>query len=228
MSDGQAPLLLELGTEELPPGALPALRGALAAELAAGLERAGIAHGPATAFAAPRRLAVRVPDVDLHQPDRPFERRGPALAAALDDNGEPTRAAEGFARSCGVSVAQLERLETGQGAWLVHRGVEPGQPTASLLPVIVDQALARLPVPKRMRWGDREAEFVRPVHWLVLLLGREVVPAQVLGVNSGRRSRGHRFHHPAPLEIPAPERYEQTLRDPGHVIADFDERRRRI
>ncbi|PWG63393.1 glycine--tRNA ligase subunit beta [Sediminicurvatus halobius] len=225
MSAGQAALLFELGTEELPPGALTTLRDALQAEVTAGLARAEVGHGAVRAFAAPRRLALQLDAVALRQPDRPFERRGPALNVAFDEAGQPTRAAEGFARSCGVAVPALERLETEQGAWLVHRGVEPGQPTAALLPGIIEQALARLPIPKRMRWGDRDAEFVRPVHWLVLLLGDEVVPAEVLGVNSGRRSRGHRFHHPQPLEIPRPEAYEATLRDPGHVVADFDTRR---
>jgi len=227
MSQTGETLLFELGMEELPPGALAALSEALTAHVVAGLDKAGIPHGKATALGAPRRLAVRIADVARQQPDRTFEKRGPALNVALDDSGAPTRAAEGFARSCGVEVAALERLETSDGAWLVHRGVETGQSTAELLPDIIDHALAGLPVPKRMRWGSQTAEFVRPVHWVVLLLGRDVVPATFFGVTSSRDSRGHRFHHPEPVEIAQADDYENQLRA-AYVAVDMTERRDRI
>ena len=227
MNEARTTLLFELGTEELPPGALVTLSEALAAGVCDGLDRAGIPHGSARVLGAPRRLALRIPDLALRQPDQAFERRGPGVDVAFDDDGNPTRAAEGFARSCGVGVAELERLQNEAGAWLVHRGVEPGQASADLLPGIIDQALARLPIPKRMRWGDQTAEFVRPVHWVVLMLGDAVVPARFFGVDSGCESRGHRFHHPAPVRIPDAGGYESALRA-AHVLVDITERRDRI
>ena len=227
MSEANSTLLFELGTEELPPGALARLSESLAELIGEGLARAGIPYEGLRAMGAPRRLAVRVTGLAPRQPDRSFERRGPAVAVAFDDSGAPTRAAEGFARSCGVSVAELEQLETEEGAWLVHRGVETGQPTAELLPGIIEQALTRLPIPKRMRWGSETAEFVRPVHWVVLLLDDTVVPAAFYGVASGRESRGHRFHHPQPVQLAHAGDYETALRE-AHVLVDMNERRDRI
>jgi glycyl-tRNA synthetase beta chain len=221
-------LLIEIGTEELPPKALKSLMESFASQVVAGLEHAGIAHGGHRAFATPRRLAVRVADVAHSQPERTVERKGPALQAAYDSEGRPTKAAEGFARSCGVGVDALQRLETEKGSWLAYRGVKEGEATAALLPGIVDQALSRLPIPKRMRWGDSEAEFVRPVHWVVLLHGTEVVPATVLGIESGRVTRGHRFHGDGSIELDEPREYETRLREAGYVIADFGERMRYI
>lgn len=227
MSQNTATLLFELGTEELPPGALKSLQTALVEKIRDGLDRAELTHGALTGYAAPRRLAVQVSEVIIEQADRSFERRGPALASAFDDAGNPTRAAEGFARSCGVSVNALERLETDEGAWLVHRGVEPGQPTASLLPGIIEQALTHLPIPKRMRWGSETLEFVRPVHWVVLLLGDQVVPASFFGVTADRNSQGHRFHHPDPIAITSASTYVEQLHR-GHVMVDFAARRASI
>ncbi|MDR9413856.1 MAG: glycine--tRNA ligase subunit beta [Spiribacter sp.] len=224
MSQAAETLLFELGMEELPPGALASLSDALTNNLLAGLEKAGIPHGKATGLGAPRRLAVRIADVAVQQPDRPFEKRGPAINVAFDESGAPTQAAEGFARSCGVDVAALAQLETAEGAWLVHRGVETGQSTAELLPGIIEQALTGLPVPKRMRWGSQSAEFVRPVHWVVLLLGDAVVPATFFGVDSSRQSRGHRFHHPDPVEIARADDYEASLRA-AYVAVEMTERR---
>ncbi|ROR34363.1 glycine--tRNA ligase subunit beta [Inmirania thermothiophila] len=221
-------LLVEIGTEELPPKALAGLAQALLEGVVAGLDEAGVGRGEGRCFATPRRLAVRVAAVATAQPDRVVERRGPALRAAFDAEGCPTRAAEGFARACGVAVEALERLETPQGAWLVHRRIERGRPTAELLPGIVSRALDRLPVPKRMRWGDLEEAFVRPVHWIVLLLGGEVVPMRRFGIASGRASRGHRFHHPGPVELAAPAEYEQRLETEGRVLVDLARRRARI
>jgi glycyl-tRNA synthetase beta chain len=152
------------------------------------------------------------------------EKRGPALQAAFDDDGCPTPAAEGFARSCGVTVEQLDKLETDKGSWLVYRSHQPGRPAAQLIPDLVRQALDRLPIPKRMRWSDLEAQFVRPVHWVVLLFGDEVIETEILSVRTGRASRGHRFHHPDPIAIPAPAEYEVLLETEGKVMADFERR----
>ncbi|MEX0449207.1 glycine--tRNA ligase subunit beta [Spiribacter sp. 221] len=227
MTEDRASLLFELGTEELPPGALDRLSDALAAAVTAGLDRAGITYSGVSALGAPRRLAVEVEAIARRQPDRDFERRGPAVAVAFDAEGNPTRAAEGFARSCGVDLDVLERLENDDGAWLVHRGTEPGQPVEALLPEIIEQAMASLPIPKRMRWGDETAEFVRPIHWVVLLLDESVVPATLFGVDSGRQSRGHRFHHPAPVSLDHARDYRSALRA-AHVLVDRIERRDRI
>ena len=217
-------LLVEIGTEELPPKALRALSNAFATELAAEIDAAGLAHGAAAPFATPRRLAVLVPGVPGTQPDRDVERRGPPLARAFDENDEPTKAALGFARSVGVEVDRLVRIETGDGAWLGYRSTKPGAKLASLLPGMVERALARLPVPRRMRWADRDTEFVRPVHWVVLMHGTEVIEAEILGVRSGRATRGHRFHHPGDIVLDEAGRYVTALRDRGHVVAGFDER----
>ena len=217
-------LLVEIGTEELPPKALRTLSEAFAAELAAELDGAGLARGAPAPYATPRRLAVLVPGVPGIQPDRDVERRGPPLARAFDENDEPTKAALGFARSVGVEVDRLVRIETGDGAWLGYRSTKPGATLASLLPAMVERALARLPVPRRMRWADRDTEFVRPVHWVVLMHGRSVIKAEILGVASGRATRGHRFHHPGDIVLEDAARYVAALRDRGHVVAGFEER----
>ena len=227
MSQDTATLLFELGMEELPPGALDDLSDRLTAAVASGLERAGVEHATPRALGAPRRLAVQIDAVARRQPDREFERRGPARAVAFDDNGAPTRAAEGFARSCGVSVDDLQTLETDEGAWLVHRGTEAGRDTEELLPGIIEHALRHLPIPKRMRWGDQTGEFVRPVHWVMLMLGDSVVPVTIFGVDSGRESRGHRFHHPAPVVLEHADDYAAAMRG-AHVLVDRAERRDHI
>lgn len=221
-------LLVEIGTEELPPKALANLSLAFENGLREGLEKAGLTWSRLRRFATPRRLAVLIENLPLRQPDRALERRGPALSAAFGPDGRPTKAAEGFARSCGVTVADLQKQETDKGAWLVHLNHEPGAATAGLIPGIVDQALAGLPIPKRMRWGNRDDQFVRPVHWAILLFGDEVIPATIMGVSTGRDTRGHRFHHPQPIRITAPADYARQLADEGKVIADFAERRDRV
>lgn len=221
-------LLLEIGTEELPPKALYRLAKSLADGLAQGLEKAELSHGEVRLYASPRRLAVHIDAVATAQADRVMERRGPALQAAFDADGNPTKAAQGFARSCGVAVEALEHLQTEQGTWLVFRKPEQGRSTAELLPDMIELALARLPIPKRMRWGAGEVEFVRPVHWVLLLLGADVVPGTILGCPCGRETRGHRFHHPQAITIAEPSAYLTRLRETGRVIADFDARRREI
>jgi glycyl-tRNA synthetase beta chain len=217
-------LLFELRTEELPPRTLLALSDALTENLAKGIDGAGITHGRIHGFATPRRIAVYVQKLGDHQPDRQVERRGPPLANAFDAQGAPSVAATAFAKSCGVAVEQLTKLTTDKGAWLQFRGTERGAPTATLLQGILNQALAALPIAKRMRWGARSAEFVRPVHSVVLLHGNEVVPVELLGLASGRITSGHRFHSPKPISLAGASGYESRLRR-ARVIADFARRR---
>lgn len=217
--------LVELGTEELPPKALRKLAEAFCAGVEQGLKKAALSYDRARYYAAPRRLAVRVDGLAVMQPEKNVERRGPALTAAFNGEGLPTPAALGFARSCGVSMEQLERLETDKGAWLVHRSVQAGTRAAEVLPGIVGQALDALPIPKRMRWGAGDAQFVRPVHWLVMLLGESVVECQLLGVSAGRETRGHRFHHPEKLYLATPAAYAPLLETEGFVMPDFAARR---
>ncbi|MEW6445735.1 MAG: glycine--tRNA ligase subunit beta [Pseudomonadota bacterium] len=221
-------LLIEVGTEELPPKALTTLANALADGVVRRLHDAGLAPQGHIVYAAPRRLAVLVQGVAEHQADREVERRGPAVNAAFDAEGKPSKALEGFARSCGVTVNDLEELSTDKGAWMVYRAMQPGQPAQALIPDMLAQALDELPIPKRMRWGAGEAAFVRPVHWIVLLLGDQVIDAEIYGVRTGRHTRGHRFHHPEALPVPAPGEYAALLEGVGHVIVDFGARRAMI
>jgi len=222
-------LLVELGTEELPPKALDELADAFLAGVCEGLGKLGVgfdAEG-ARALAAPRRLAVHIPGVAVAQPDQSVERRGPAVNASIDADGNPSRALVGFAQSCGVDVSALEKLQTDKGEWFVFRAVKAGQPTAELVPDLVRDALKALPIPRPMRWGDRDDTFVRPVHWLVMLLGAEVVPGTILGMESGRQSRGHRFMHPRNVHIADADSYVDALRS-ARVLADRHERRARV
>ncbi len=221
-------LLVEIGTEELPPKALRRLAAAFCDEIGRRLEKADLEFTRIRPFATPRRLAVVVEKLADQQPDRVIERRGPALAAAFDEAGHPTRAAQGFAASCGVPVEELERLENEKGAWLLFRRTEPGKPAAAILPGIVEEALKQLPIPKRMRWSDLPAEFVRPVHWIVLLHGEQPIDANILGLPCARTTRGHRFHRPEPLHVATPADYEELLHTKGFVIADFERRRQAI
>ena len=218
-------LLIELGTEELPPKALDELAAAFCAGVVEGLSKRGIAFDAASAHPlwSPRRLAVRIDAVASEQPEQTSERRGPPVNTAFDAAGQPSKALQGFAASNGCAIEQLEKLETDKGAWFVYRSVKPGAVTASLLPTIIDEALKVLPIPKPMRWSDLDYLFVRPVHWLVILLGDEVVAGEVLGLSSDRMSRGHRFHHPQPVWISSPETYIDALRA-AHVLVDPEER----
>ncbi len=220
--------LVELGTEELPPKALARLSKAFTAGIEEGLEKAGLSHGEIQSYGAPRRLAVWVKALAEAQADKKIERRGPAVKAAFDGDGLPTKALQGFARSCGVAVDVLETLDTDKGSWLVFRGEEKGQPAQALLADIVQHALDKLPIPKRMRWGGLTAEFVRPVHWLVLLFGDEVIDAEILAVKAGRETRGHRFHHPDKLYLSEPAAYAPLLETEGRVVAHFGDRREAV
>ena len=214
-------LLIEIGTEELPPKALRRLAEVFATGVEKGFENASLKFSSIKAWAAPRRLALLIRDLPVAQEDRENMRRGPALSAAFDSEGCPTPAATGFARSCGVEVEQLEQLQTEKGSWLSWRALEKGQTTASLIPDVVTTALAALPIPKRMRWGDRDEEFVRPVHWVVLLFGDQTIDASILGVQADRYTRGHRFHHPQKIYLAEPQAYLPLLETEGYVLADF-------
>jgi glycyl-tRNA synthetase beta chain len=217
-------LLIEIGTEELPPKALKKLSLAFLASVKSGLEKTDLSFGSIKPFASPRRLALLVSELAEQTPHKQIERRGPALQAAYGEDGCPTQAAIGFARSCGVDVEDLDKLETDKGSWLMYQSQQPGQATSQLIPDLVHAALEALPIPKRMRWGDLDSQFVRPVHWVVLLFGNEIIDAELLSVRAGRTTYGHRFHHPEPIEIPAPSEYEVLLESEGKVIADFDRR----
>ena len=222
------PLLIELGTEELPPKALKRLSESFSQELLNGLLEAELIskaqQGTARPYASPRRLGLLVNDVKLAQADQTIERRGPAVQAAFKDDGSPTPAAMGFAKSCGTEVEQLERLKTDKGEWLSYQVVEQGKPLNDLVQAILETALKRLPIPKRMRWGSSDDEFVRPVKWLIVMHGSDVVPASVLGVSSSNTTRGHRFHSQGDLTISNASAYETELLEKGRVIADFSKR----
>mgnify|MGYP006188875975 CR=1 FL=1 len=223
------PLLIEVGTDELPVAALPGLAQALFDGVIDGLSRRGVAveRGDAKPLHSPRRLAVLLPGIGVEQPEQRGEVLGPYLNIALDADGNPTRALQGFAAKAGVEWTALERTTDAKGERFVHRSVTPGQATAMLLPEILREAVAAMPIPKPMRWGAHAHAFARPVHWLVVLLGDQVVEADLFGLRSDRMSRGHRFLHEGPVWIGAPGDYVDALRN-AHVLADPDERRERI
>ncbi|MTD37394.1 glycine--tRNA ligase subunit beta [Erwinia sp. CPCC 100877] len=220
--------LVEIGTEELPPKALRSLAEAFAARFTTELDAASLAHGKVEWFAAPRRLALKVADLAAAQPDRIVEKRGPAVAQAFDADGKPSKAAEGWARGCGIQVSEAERMVTDKGEWLLYRAQVKGESAEALLPEMVNRALAKLPIPKLMRWGDSDEHFVRPVHTVTLLLGGQVVPAKVLGIESDRVIRGHRFMGEPSLTIDNADQYPQILLERGKVIADYDARKAKI
>ena len=220
--------LVEIGTEELPPKALRSLAESFAAQLTAELDSAGLAHGDVKWYAAPRRLAVKVANLSASQPDREVEKRGPAIAAAFDASGAPTKAAEGWARGCGITVDQAERLKTDKGEWLLYRAQVQGESAQKLLPGMIATALAKLPVPKLMRWGDSDVQFVRPVHTVTLLLGDEPIPATILGIASGRTLRGHRFMGEPEFTIDHADQYPEILETRGKVMADYEARKAKI
>lgn len=217
--------LVEIGTEELPPKALRTLEQAFAGSLASGLLKAGLKHGDLQSFATPRRLAVVIRRLAIRQADQKIERRGPPVNTAFDAEGLPTRAAQAFAAANKASVEELQRREEGKGTFLYYVGIKPGAAAVELLPGLVQGALDALPIPRRMRWGAGEAQFVRPVHWIAMLYGKEVVPASLLETASGDLTRGHRFHAPKALRLASPSSYERALRERGYVIAAFEARR---
>ena len=220
--------LVEIGTEELPPKALKTLATSFADNVEAELNQAGVTFDKIEWFAAPRRLAVKVLNLATQQPSKEIEKRGPAVSAAFDAEGKPTKAAEGWARGCGITVEQAERIATDKGEWLVHRAKIEGQPTKNLLNGIVANALAKLPIPKPMRWADKIVQFIRPVHTVTMLLGDELIEGEILGVASARTIRGHRFLGEKEFEIQHADQYPQLLREKGSVVADFNERKAEI
>ncbi|MGL5388746.1 MAG: glycine--tRNA ligase subunit beta [Enterobacterales bacterium] len=221
----QQTFLVEIGTEELPPKALRSLAEAFAANFTAELDSAGLEHGEVKWFAAPRRLALKVADLRAAQADREVEKRGPAIAQAFDAEGKPSKAAEGWARGCGITVDQAERLVTDKGEWLLYRAHVPGQAAQQLLAGMVSTALSKLPIPKLMRWGDKETQFVRPVHTVTMLLGAELIPGTVLGIDSARTIRGHRFMGEQEFTIDNADQYPQILLERGKVVADYQTRK---
>ncbi|HKE97222.1 MAG TPA: glycine--tRNA ligase subunit beta [Povalibacter sp.] len=220
--------LVEIGTEELPPKSLFTLAQAFAHSVSEGVDAAGLKRGAVEWFATPRRLAVRISDLAAHQPDQEIKRQGPAVANAYDAAGQPSKAALGFAASCGVKLEDLQQAEGPKGRVLQYTGVKRGETATSLLPAIVTAALNALPIAKRMRWGSGEQEFVRPVHWVVMLFGSSVVDATILGVAAGKQSHGHRFHAPQAITITSPAKYAEILREKGHVVVDAGQRRESI
>ena len=221
-------LLIELLCEELPPKALQRLSVSLGEHLRAGLAGAGfIPDGAASHvdFATPRRLAVRFPAILAQQEEREIVRKGPSVQAGMDASGKPTPALTGFARSCGVDVDALERVRDGKAEHFAFRSKKPGEALDQHLATLLAEALKKLPIPKVMRWGAGEAQFVRPVHGLVMLHGEHIVPGKVLGIESGRATRGHRFQGKTEIVLDHAEQYEQRLADEGKVVASFSERR---
>ena len=221
-------LLLEIGTEELPPKALLKLATAFANGMRNGLDKAELKFDEINYFATPRRLAVMVTGLDSAQTDKEVLKRGPAVKAAYNDAGEPTPATLGFAKSCGADISELETMETDKGSWLTFLAQEKGKATIELIPEIAETALSRLPIPKRMRWGSGSIEFVRPVHWVVAMFGTETIDCSILGIQAGNQTFGHRFHHPDAIQLKSAENYLQQLEKTGKVIADFNRRKNMI
>jgi glycyl-tRNA synthetase beta chain len=221
----QQHLLFELGSEELPPKTLLKLSNALLNNIIQGLNAVELTFTGSKAYATPRRLAVLIENLSTAQPDKTVEKRGPALQAAFAPDGTPSKAALGFAVSCGTTFEQLERLKTDKGEWLAYTQAVKGQATEALIPDIIRHSIANLPIAKRMRWGSFSTEFVRPVHWAVLLYGDKVIETEILGLPTGAASRGHRFHAPQKITINKPEDYQETLYKEGKVIADFEQRK---
>jgi glycyl-tRNA synthetase beta chain len=218
-------LLFELGSEELPPKTLLKLSNALLNNIIQGLNAAELTFTGSKAYATPRRLAVFIENLASAQPDKIVEKRGPAVQAAFAPDGTPSKAAMGFAVSCGTSFEQLERLKTDKGEWLSYTQAVKGQATKDLIPDIIRQSIAGLPIAKRMRWGSFTTEFVRPVHWAVLLYGDSVIDTEILGLQTGAASQGHRFHAPQKITLTKPEDYADALYQQGRVIADFEQRK---
>ena len=223
-----ADCLIEIHTEELPPKSQKKLAAAFLQQITERLQKENLAFDAVNSFVTPRRLAVIVTALADAQPDQNIERKGPALNAAFDKDGNPSKACEGFARSCNVTPQDLLTIKTEQGEWVGYRQAVKGKAIAELLPAIVEQAAMALPIAKRMRWGSNTVEFVRPVHSVILLYGKKVMPAEILGCKTGNITRGHRFMADEELKISSPAEYENILEKSGKVIPDFNKRRELI
>ncbi|WP_131782301.1 glycine--tRNA ligase subunit beta [Legionella gresilensis] len=219
--------LFELGCEELPSGAVSVLSEALINNVTAALNKLQLGFNAITAYAAPRRLAILVTDLINEQPTQRIIKRGPAKVAAYNAQNEPTPALLGFAKSCGVNVEALSMSKTEKGEWIIYESDVAGAKASTLLPTLIKEALTKLPIVKPMRWGEGDDEFARPVHWAVMLLGKDILPCQILGVQTGRHTYGHRFHAPQAIPIDNPRHYEALLHD-AYVMADFAKRRESI
>ncbi|MEL4395423.1 glycine--tRNA ligase subunit beta [Shewanella algae] len=217
-------LLIEIGTEELPPKALRTLAESFVNNFCEELDKAELSYSKAHWYAAPRRLALYVEQLALAQQDKVVEKRGPAVSSAFDAEGKPTKAAEGWARGNGISVAEAERLVTDKGEWLLHRAKVEGVTTESLIPAMAQRALDKLPIPKPMRWGSNKTQFIRPVHTVTMLLGDKLVAGELLGITSARTIRGHRFMGEASFELDHADNYLSSLKERGKVIADYQAR----
>ena len=190
-----------------------------------GLEKAELAFTEVENYATPRRLTVMITALDAAQADKEVLKRGPAIKDAYDDAGKPTPAALGFAKSCDADISELETMETDKGSWLTYLALEKGKATVELITEIAETALSRLPIPKRMRWGTGSVEFVRPVHWVVAMFGTKIIDCSILGIKAGDQTFGHRFHHPAPIQLKSADSYLQQLEETGKVFADFNQRK---
>ena len=220
-------LLIELGTEELPPKSLKKLATIFFEQITAQLENADLAFEKATWFATPRRLAIKVNGLDEKQQDKEIEKRGPAVNVAFNEAGEPSKAALGWARSNGITIEQAQRLKTDKGEWLLHKAIQTGQTLEMLIPEMVNTALNKLPIPKPMRWGSERIQFIRPVHTLTLMYGDKVINGETLGVSSNNLLQGHRFHHEGLVTLTHADHYEATLKE-AFVIVDYQERQQII
>ena len=223
-----ADFLLEIGTEELPAKSLQDLIANLAFNIEKGLQKADLNYKTAFAYAGTRRLAVLVRDLSFKQKDQLIEKRGPALTSAFDEEGNPTQACLGFASSCGVAVVELEKYKTSAGSWVLYRKNESGKTVFELMPVIVDEAVKSLFIPKAMRWGNNDALFVRPVRWFAMIYGDELVNGSLFGVDAEQVTYGHRFHHPKSIKINKASEYADILFNTGSVIVDIEERKETI
>lgn len=221
------PLLIEIGTEELPPTALLKLSDAFSASVNDQLKAEGFSFTQIHAYATPRRLALCITELAEQQPEQNIERRGPALKAAYDQEGNPTKAAIGFAKSCGVEMEQLEQIKTAKGTWLYFKTTQPGKRIQEIITAVIESALQSLPIPKPMRWGNNDVEFVRPIHWVVLMYGKEIINTTIKGLFTSNTTYGHRFHAPQAIDIGHPNQYEKLL-EQAQVIADFNQRKEKI
>lgn len=221
-------LLIEIGCEELPPQSLSTLIHAFATAMEQQLQKNAISFDHIKSYATPRRLALIIHELATQQPSRKIQRKGPARQAAFDAKGQPTPACIGFAQSCGVSVDALQTIKTDKGEWLFYEAEQPGLETKSLLPELIKSALKQLPIARPMRWGDHRFEFARPVRWMVLLFGQDIVSANLLGISSSNQTYGHRFHHPQAIMLTSADNYEKSLLETGFVMADFAKRREYI
>ncbi len=220
-------LLIEIGTEELPPTAAKKLTDTLSSFISTQLSESGFTFTDVSPYVTPRRLALTISEISHQQPGQNIERKGPAIKAAYDDKGEPTKAALGFAKSCGVDIKDLETLESGKGAWLYFKSLCAGKSLQQVLPEIIEQGLSKLPIPKSMRWGSSDVEFVRPIHWVVVMYGSDVVPCTIKNIAASNITYGHRFHAPEPISLSHADEYQALLLS-AKVIADFTQRQNKI